>query len=168
MNNHESSLPEQWVEKIFATMRATYGAAFDRQWECPPGVDPVVHGQQLKGHWGRELRGYQQNPDAIRFALDHLPAHPPNLVEFRELCNRRPTYVHAPRLEAPKSKADPERLAKIVGALNRTNFRDPKASARELRDRELNHGGVLASGKRMTMAQRDFWRQALSYELNGA
>ena len=42
MSSPESSLPEAWVQRIFATMRATYGAALDRQWECPAGADPVA------------------------------------------------------------------------------------------------------------------------------
>lgn len=76
MSRHESSLPETWVERIWATMRATYGAAFDRQWQCPEGEDPVRHVASLKAHWGRELSRYQQNPDAIRYALENLPKYP--------------------------------------------------------------------------------------------
>lgn len=42
--------------------------------------------------------------------------------------------------------------------------RDPRAWARDLRDRELSHGGVLASGARMTDAQREAWRRALRFD----
>jgi len=151
MSNPESSLPESWVERIWATMRATYGAAFDRQWECPAGIDPVEHVKTLKAHWGRELARFQQNPSAIRYGLEHLPPHPPNLVEFRAACTRRPTYVQA-QLAAPKP--DPARVAKIVGGIARPAPRDPKAWAHALQAREER-------GEKLTLAQRDMWREAL-------
>ena len=152
MSNHESSLPDAWVERIWATMRATYGAAFDRQWECPAGIDPVKHVETLKAHWGRELARYQQNPEAIRYALQHLPPHPPNLIEFRAACSRRPSYVQA-QLAAPK--ADPARVAEIVGGIARPPPRDPKAWAHELQKREQ-------AGHNLTITQRQMWREALA------
>lgn len=151
MSNPESSLPERWVEKIWTTMRATYGAAFDRQWECPAGIDPVKHVNTLKAHWGRELARFQQNPAAIQYGLEHLPPHPPNLVEFRAACTRRPTYVQA-QLAAPTP--DPARVAKIVGGIARPAPRDPKAWAHALQAREER-------GEKLTLAQRDMWREAL-------
>jgi hypothetical protein len=42
---------------------------------------------------------------------------------------------------------------------------DPLASARRLRHAELNNGGILASGERMTALQREYWRAALAREL---
>jgi len=38
---------------------------------------------------------------------------------------------------------------------------DGRRWAHSLRDRELNHGGILASGLRMTAAQREAWRTVL-------
>ena len=109
-----SSLPEAWVERIFTAMRATYGAAFDRQWQCPEGEDPVRHVASLKEHWGCELSRYQQNPDAIRYALENLPKYPPNLIEFREICNRRPD---PPMPQLPAPKPDPQRVAAALAPL---------------------------------------------------
>ena len=133
MSRHESSLPETWVERIWATMRATYGAAFDRQWQCPEGEDPVRHVASLKAHWGRELSRYQPNPDAIRYALENLPKYPPNLIEFREICNRRPDPP-VPQLPAPKP--DPERLAAALSPLAGIKAKDavhnPRAWAHSL------------------------------------
>lgn len=153
MSMPESSLPEAWVERIFATMRATYGASFDRQWECPPGVDPAEHGAQLKAHWARELRGYQQSPQAIRHALENLPDHPPNLVEFRALLRRAP-LPEFKALPSPVSKPDQAMLAKAVGSLTHGAAYDPKAWARALAEREAN-------GANLTLAQRTIWRTAL-------
>lgn len=111
MSHPESSLPEPWVERIWQAMRATYGATFDRQWECPAGADPVEHVRSLKAFWGRELSRYQQNPQAIRYGLENLPNFPPNLIEFRAICNRRPDAV-PPMLPAPP--ADPERVRAVL------------------------------------------------------
>lgn len=112
MSNRESSLSEQWVARIFAVMRATYGIAFDRCWAPSPGVDPVIHMGELRAYWARELAG--ATPHAIRYALENLPEHPPNLVQFKALCSRRPE-VGLPALPAPK--ADPERVRAVLGRM---------------------------------------------------
>lgn len=152
MSTPESSLPERWVQRIFATMRATYGAAFDRQWECPAGTDPNEHAQGMVSHWGRELRGYQQNPGAITYALENLPEHPPNLIEFRALCRRRPDAPQA-LLEAPKP--DPDRVAQaIAGIVKPPPQEDPKQWARDLEAREKR-------GDKLTLAQQIAWREAI-------
>lgn len=174
MSNPGSSLPDAWVERIWATMRATYGAAFDRLWACPAGVAPEKHVADLKAVWGRELRFLQQNPQAIAHALDHLPEQPPNLVQFKALCVRAPEM--APKA-LPSPKADPAKVAEIVGVLRRTQVRDPKDWARRLRDIELHHGGVMPVNplrplsephRRMTPAQRQMWRAALEFEMADA
>lgn len=151
MSNPESSLPETWVRKIFATMRATYGASFDRQWQCPAGADPAEHAAEMIGHWGRELRGYQQSPSAIAHALDNLPANPPNLIEFKALCRHAPQYM-APALPAPKPNM--EVAAQALKGVNVEAF-DPKEWAKDLKAREAR------DPKGMTAAQRWMWREAL-------
>jgi hypothetical protein len=156
MSNPEpslSSLPEPWVRKIFATMRATYGAAFDRQWQCPAGVEPVEHAAEMVEHWGRELRGYQQSPKAIAHALDNLPPNVPNLIEFKALCRQAPQYVENPRLPAPKPNM--EVAAEALKGVN-VQADDPKAWAHRLREREMR-----SKGAGMTMAQKRMWREAL-------
>lgn len=152
MSTPESSLPERWVQRIFATMRATYGAAFDRQWQCPAGTEPADHVQQMLEHWGRELRAYQQNPSAISYALENLPEHPPNLIEFRALCRRRPD-MGTPRLEAPRVPAQ-KILAAVASIAKPVPKVDPKQWARDLQERE-------AKGEKLTTAQRMTWRLAL-------
>lgn len=153
MSTPESSLPERWVQRIFATMRASYGAAFDRQWECPAGTDPADHIAAMLEHWGRELRGYQQNPGAITYALENLPEHPPNLIEFKALLRRRPE-VQKPLLEGPKP--DPARVAAHLAKLNKPEEQeDPRRWARDLEAREKR-------GDNLTMAQRIAWRECLA------
>ena len=149
MLRHDSSLPEAWVERIFATMRATYGAAFDRQWECPASADVAAHMQGIKAHWGRELGRYQQNPDAIRYALDNLPAYPPNLIEFRAACNRRPD---APVPQLPAPKPDPQRVAEALAPLaaaraQASQARHPREWARSLHQ-QIQAGRVVSPAVR--------------------
>lgn len=147
-------LPRDWVERIWSEMRATYGAAFDRQWECPASLTTPedIDGfyNDIKGHWAKVLAGFAGNPKALRFALDNLPQHPPNLVEFRALCIRRPE-PQQPMLPAPK--ADSETVAKLVAGVNVVAV-NPKAWALRLRDKE-------AAGVKLSRAQRDMWRAAL-------
>lgn len=150
----QSSLPESWVRKVFATMRATYGAAFDRQWQCPAGMDPAEHAAEMIGHWGRELRGYQQSPKAIAYALDHLPSNPPNLIEFKALCRGAPQYVEAPKLEAP-STPPPPHMAEAVAGIVAAKPDDPKQWAHDLKARERRDPRCL------TASQRWMWREAL-------
>lgn len=156
MSNPESSpssLPESWVRKIFATMRATYGASFDRQWQCPAGTDPAEHAAEMIGHWGRELRGYQQSPSAIAYALEHLPANPPNLIEFKALCRGAPQYAQK-QIEGPK--VTPERMLEAVAGIAKPEPKhNPKQWAEDLKAIE-DRGGHL------TLAQRSMWREALS------
>jgi hypothetical protein len=144
-------------------MRATYGAAFDRQWECPVGVTPEAHVQSLMEVWGRGLAQFQQNPNAIAFGLDNLPEDfPPNLPQFRALCNRRPDMPH---IALNRPKADPERVAREITKI-RANFRpgDCLDPLRALHDRDVNHGGIMANGKPITLAQRQTYRQALKLD----
>lgn len=150
MSTPMSSLPEPWVERIWSTMRATYGAAFDRQWECPPGVDPAQHVAELKAVWGRELRGFQQNPKAIAHGLDNLPTdHPPNLLQFVAICRRAPQF--APK-ELPPPKASQAVIAQVLEAV-RPAGRGDRAWIADLERRR-------AAGERLTVAQLDMLANA--------
>jgi len=145
-------------------MRATYGAAFDRQWECPAGVAPEAHVQNLMATWGRGLAQLQQNPQAIAYGLDNLPEHPPNLPQFRALCNRRPDRP-APALDAPK--ADPVRVQQAIAGIDRRlPSRDPLQTLRELAESDARDGTY--KGRKVTIAQRQTYRQALGMDRQGA
>lgn len=158
MSHPDSSLPDRWLERIWSVMRANYGAAFDRQWECPAGADPAAHVAEMKLHWGRELRGFQQSPHAIAYALEHLPEFPPSLPQFKALCIRRPD-PEVKQLPAPA--ADPAVVAKVVSGVKRLGPRADRDWARALRAREQR-------GDRLTKAQRDMWREALKHEAEPA
>lgn len=131
MSNPESSLPENWVEKIWLAMRATYGAAFDRQWECPAGVDPMHHVEEMKKLWGRQLSVYQQSPNAIGHALDNLPPHPPNLVEFKNLC--RTWKEPQKKLLSAPPRAVPIQYREAIKRLSEPNDEDTPEKVRVAR-----------------------------------
>ena len=117
MSNQSSSHPDPWLENIWSAMRAAYGAAFDRQWECPAGVDPHAHVADMKMMWGRQLAPFHQVPGAIGYALDNLPTWPPTLPEFRALCRQyRPSNYKKLAPATPK-RVDPrfiEALAQLA------------------------------------------------------
>lgn len=168
-----SSLPDRWVQHIWSTMRANYGARWDRSFPvppCPPGVDAVqhvqAHMQSVQRVWAAKLGPFQFNHKRLTYGLDNLPTEPPNLPEFYAACNRMPCKNEDLALDAPK--ANPERVARELAKLS--NARAPvdrMAPLRELHDRDVNHGGVLANGKRITLAQRQTYRAALGLDKFG-
>lgn len=146
------SLPEPWVEKIFRKLSATYGAAFQRQYD---GVDLA----DVKANWAHELAVFQQAPDAIAYGLDHLPAdhRPPTVLQFRDAC-RRPTEHATSTLRLPMPKADPELARAVRAAWKPAGTGGPRAWAERLQQREER-------GERLTQYQAQAWRRALKAEL---
>lgn len=147
-----SSLPDAWVARIFDKLTVTYGAAWLRKWE---GADVSA----VRADWGHELRGFQQSPNAIKHALEHLPpADPPTVLQFRELCLKAPQF--APK-QLPPPPADPAVVAKASAVVKRLGTRLDRAWAIALREREQR-------GDKLTMAQKDMWREALKHEAEAA
>jgi len=109
-------LPESWTAKIFAELRNTYGVAFDRQWECPPGQDPADFARGLLDHWAVELRawGTDEKAYALRWALDNLPPAPPNLVQFKQLVRGAPAPVVAALSYTPNREKALAAMAKVA------------------------------------------------------
>lgn len=144
-------LPLKWVEKIFQKLSLVYGRDFLSRWE----------GQELPSvmaDWSRELAGFADQPDAIAYALQHLPPEkPPTVLQFRALCNLRPDKP-LPALPAPESKPDPDVLARAESFRSTQRAIGPKAWAWALKERE-------SRGKGLTRAQREMWRTALASEL---
>jgi len=157
------SLPDAVVARLFTALRASYGAAFDRQWECPPDENPEEFGAAMKAHWARELGGYARNLRPIAYALENLPEYPPTLPQFRALCRRAPG-ITAPALESPKCAPDPAVMAKVTQAVKARSAHDSKGWAWDLAKRELwqqQHPRDVGGKDRLTLVQRTSWRQAL-------
>lgn len=101
-------LPTSWADHLFAKLGVRYGAAFLRQWT---DTDPAL----VKADWAEVLDG--TSGDAIGYALRNLPDRPMNATQFRDLCRRAPVAA-TQALPAPDVKADPSRLAEILGRLH--------------------------------------------------
>lgn len=84
------TLPEKWIERIFARLQGIYGAQFTSKFSrMDQGVD--VGMLNAKSTWADELGNFSDKPEAIAYALDHLPTdHAPNALEFRDICRRAP------------------------------------------------------------------------------
>lgn len=146
------SMSNAWTERLFTRMLARYGSAWINMWA---GVDA----QAMHDDWGQVLDGMPSH--MIVYGLDNLPERPPNATQFRAICVQHPAR-RAPELPAPP--ANPARVEAALTsmfAMQRQTAGDMKDWARRLRDRELNHGGELESGRKLTKTQRDMWRQAL-------
>lgn len=106
----QGALPDVWLDRIWSIMRATYGAEFDRQWECPAGADPVAHVESLRQRWSEVLAG--RSASSLNYALCNLPDRPPNLQQFSKLCNGGPLPEYR-ALPSPKQRfvSDPEKVA---------------------------------------------------------
>lgn len=139
-------LDSRWVESLHARLTVRYGAAWLRLWQDVPV-------EALRADWAEVLSGI--TPEAIRYALGHLPEDaPPNATQFRALCLRySPTVVALP---APKQDPNVARVA--LAAIQRPADYHPKAWAYDLREREQR-------GDRLSSVQRSFWREALRHEL---
>lgn len=133
------SLPSAWVDRIFSKLTVAYGHRF-------LGLYSGIDLEAVKADWGDELTNFQQSPDALRFALEHLPSdNPPNVFQFRDLCRRAPQY--APKA-LPSPAPDPELAKALKQAFKPMSGRGDKEWAKKLRAR-------AEQGYRMTKFQRD-------------
>jgi hypothetical protein len=76
-------LPDEVVDRLFSALVVRYGTPFTDRWR-DLDLDAV------KGDWARELGPFNDNRNALRYALDHLPEKPPTVIDFRKLCNEAP------------------------------------------------------------------------------
>ena len=99
-------LPAIWVERIFSKLTVRYGTAFRARYA---GVDE----QLLRDDWAEHLAAFSRRPEAIRYALDHLPAErAPTVGEFRAMCNQAPPPAVAGLLaDMPTRRPPPPAIA---------------------------------------------------------
>lgn len=139
---------------IFSKLSLTYGRDFLSRYE---GQDL----QAVKADWADKLAGLHHRPDAIKHALETQGGKAPNVIEFKEACNRAPIRARfaLPPPAATQTVID-KALAKAAEAIrHRGDVLDP---IRNLRRRELE------GDKTLTKFQREFWRMALAKELGTA
>lgn len=167
MSTPASSLPERWIQSLWVEMAANYPGQWQRMFPVPPclpGVDPAQHAHDhivgIQAVWAKRLGHLQSNPKALRYALDNLPDRPPTLPEFIALCNRRPD----PKPQAlPAPPPDPERFQQALASLNFSRSqRDPLQNYRDMAESDARDGTY--KGKKVTLAQRQTYRQALGMD----
>lgn len=126
--------------------------------------------------------GFDERRDqkvADDYLANHLPCHGCNASTPRDelsrlgarcqgcydayLAERNPAWWPNRPLTSDERKAVVRKATQGMRRIG-SGQSDPKAWARGLRSRELDHGGVLANGTRMTDSQREAWRHALRYE----
>lgn len=96
------------VEMVHTRLLVRYGVQWNRLYE---GIDPAA----VKADWIDQIGGL--NPNAIRYALDNLPAdRPPNAGRFKALCMeyRAP---ERPYQALPRPKATPEDRERVRAML---------------------------------------------------
>lgn len=140
------SLPLPWVEKIFQKLTVTFGRDFVGRWEGLNLAD-------VKADWAHELRGFQQNPQAIAYGLEHcLDGKPPTVQEFKAICCRRPD---APLAALPAPPADPARVAaelQKIATSQREARRDYRAWAPQVLARKQRGENVSAYAYKAAVA----------------
>lgn len=99
-------LNNSWIDRIFGRLAIRYGAAFVRQW-------PDLDIDAVKADWADVLDGMPG--EAIGYALSYLPDTPPNVSQFKALCNRAPR-AEVKQLAAPP--ADPEGVKRAAKAMS--------------------------------------------------
>jgi hypothetical protein len=134
-----------YVELIHSKLLLVYGAA----WKAAQGG---ITAEVARKHWAHELDGVSY--EAITHALRNLPPNqPPNVLQFRALCNSRPTPVQK-LLPAPRTAMPPAVKAKLQEARAAVTGGNRLSWAHSLRKRE-------ESGERLSPYQREAWRHAL-------
>ena len=103
------SLPTAWVDKIFTKLTLVYGRDFLSRWEGIAIAD-------VKTDWAHELSGFENWPEGIAHALQHLPStKTPTVYEFRDLAHKCERAKH---IELPSPKADPAIVAMVKQKLS--------------------------------------------------
>lgn len=145
-------LPSAWIDRIFSKLTARFGRDFLSRWE---GLDLDI----VKADWAEQMAGMDLRPDAIRYALDNLGGKPPTVHDFKDLCSRAPTDGLL-SLTAPKANADViDRAVAMARAALLERKGDPLDTLRELVASDARDGTFR--GQRVTLAQRQTYRQAL-------
>ena len=101
-------LRDEWIDRIFQRLTGIYGSQFTAKFkQIVDGIDEGT--ANAKGVWAKELGNFADKPEAIAYALDHLPTeHAPNALEFRDICRRAPRK-EAAQIEYKLTEADKER-----------------------------------------------------------
>lgn len=84
------TLPDSWVDKLFARLQGVYGREFTGQFSQFDADGNDVGLINAKQVWAEELGGFADHPEALAYALKNLPDRCPNAIRFRDLCRHAP------------------------------------------------------------------------------
>lgn len=102
-----NAIPRKWVEKLFETMAAFYGARFADLWrDADVEVTKRVWGVELSKISAQQMKSGRENLSQLN--------RPPTLPEFIEHCKR--TRVEAAASTAPQLENGVRASAETVGA----------------------------------------------------
>lgn len=137
------------VEYIFAQCSATYGAAWDRSLGQAPIAD-------IKTAWLSAVEPFSNSKKRILWALQNLPDHAPNPIQFRKLCRAAPMPEE---LALPAPKADPERVARELAKLGhvRDSVKQPHGMKQWAHNLKARHD----AGKKLNPNQIRCYTEAL-------
>lgn len=140
-------LDESVIEKILSKLALTYGVRFN---DVYAGMQP----EMVRANWAKELGDVSR--EGVDYAFDNLPERfPPNVLEFRKLCQSRRTEATRLALPPPKPAGMSPDVAREVARIRAAQRdSDPRAWARRLRMREL-------ACEPLSPTQREMWRDAL-------
>lgn len=134
----QKTLPRSWVDRLFARLQGVYGREFTGQFATGmvDGIDLGI--ENAKEVWAEELGGFADHPEALSYALKHLPEKCPNAIRFREICRHAPPS-NVVALEHKISDEERERnkarfkdLVKVVeGKMTPDDFRAKNSIAKE-------------------------------------
>lgn len=95
------------IEALFNKMTVVYGNEWTKKWEGMPI-------EETKGAWASELRNF--TVEQVKHALENLPERPPNLIQFKALCQHAPVYFETAQLTY-RPAVPQEKRAKLMEAL---------------------------------------------------
>lgn len=138
-------LDSRVIDRLFEVMHVRYGGAFMAQW---PDTDPAI----IKADWADVLSAYGCKLNALKWAIDNLPAKPMNAIAFRELARSMPDD---PVKFLPPIKADAQKVAEAIADAKKAASGWPMTPAQSVISRILD----IAEGRNeMSRAQSDFLR----------
>ena len=102
------TLPDSWIDKIFARMQGIYGREFTSQFSVIDNNGNDIGMANAKQVWSEELAGFHDQPECIAFALRNLSDRAPNAIKFREMCRQAPIKTNASQIGYSKTDYDDE------------------------------------------------------------
>lgn len=115
-------LPASWVDRLFARLQGVYGREFTGQFSQfdADGIDVgLLNAKQV---WAEELGGFSDFPEALAYALQHLPERCPNAIRFRDLCRHAPpknVVAIEHKLTEEQMAANKKRVADLLATLKK-------------------------------------------------